>query len=532
MTGVIASGAAPEGHPRRTAPLGILVGALGDIRKAVLPAVAGAYGLRNEFAGIGFLAGIAVLAVLIGLAGSVLRWLRTTYTVGEEDIRLETGVVSRSARSVPYERIQDVSIEEPLLARLFGLARVTFDTGAGGKDDLALSWLPLAEGERLRELVRERRDEEAQQATPGLAVQAEPSGDVLFAMPRKRLAIFGLFEFSLAAFAVAAGAAQQFDDFLPFDIWDWDGWQSRLDGGGHWLAALGPFAQAAAVMLALAMLVVVGFTTGLARTVARDWGFELTRTAKGFRRRRGLFTRTDVVMPAHRVQAVQVRTRPLRRLFGWHELRFVSLAQDEGTGSHVVAPFAQVDELAPIAAAAGFPLPGAAIEWHRPARRAFVDAAVLGSLVPVAIAAGLLFSPVPAAAPLPLLAIPFVALGQLLRWRRARHALDARQVYRRHGWLAPRVDVADRVKLQSVEIAQGPLARAGGYATLHLGLAGGRLSFEAVPIREARRIRAAVLDSIARCDFSRLSSGFRPEGPTIPDDAGTGHRHTSTAERS
>ena len=108
---------------------------------------------------------------------------------------------------------------------------------------------------------------------------------------------------------------------------------------------------------------------------------------------------------------------------------------------------------------------------------------------------------------LPLLALPVIAVGQYFRWRRARHAIDARQIYARQGWLAPSIDIANRVKLQSVEIAQGPLARRGNYATLRLGLAGGTLSFEAVPLSDARRIRAAVLDSIAGVDFSRLNSG-------------------------
>ncbi|ANY19152.1 Bacterial membrane flanked domain protein [Tsuneonella dongtanensis] len=494
-----------EAGPRRTAPLGMLVSALSDIRKSLLPAVAGAYGLRDELSGIGFFAGIAVLAVAIGGIVAVLKWWRTTYVVGAEDIRVETGVLSRAARSVPYERIQDVSLEQPLLARALGLAQVKFETGAGGADELALTWLPIAEGEALRELVRERRDDEAA-AAPAGDVPAEPSGEVLFAMPPRRLATFGLFEFSLAAFAIAAGAAQQFDDFLPFDIWDWEGWQARLDGPGHWLQGLGPFAQATAVGMAISTLVVVGFVTGLARTFARDWGFVLTRTAKGFRRQRGLFTKTDVVMPAHRVQAVEVRTRWLRRLFGWHALKFVSLAQDSGSGSHVVAPFGQMDELEPIARSAGFTLPDASVEWRRPAKRAYIDGAIIGAAVPVAASLGLLLSPAPVAAILPLLAVPVIAAGQYFRWRRARHALDVRQVYARHGWLAPRLDVASRVKLQSVEIAQGPLARRGGYATLHLGLAGGTMSFEAVPLADAKKIRDAVLDSIAGVDFSRLNS--------------------------
>ena len=57
--------------------------------------------------------------------------------------------------------------------------------------------------------------------------------------------------------------------------------------------------------------------TGPVRTFLRDWDFRLDRTAKGFRRRRGLFTRTDVVMPAHRVQALRFTTGIMRRRFGW-----------------------------------------------------------------------------------------------------------------------------------------------------------------------------------------------------------------------
>lgn len=495
----------PAPAPRRTAPLGVLVGAASGIRQSLLPAAAGAYGLKDQFGGIGFVAAFAVLVLAIGGIGAFLKWWRTTYVVGAEDIRLESGVIRRAARSVPYERIQDVSLEQPPLARIFGLAQVRFETGAGGADEIALSYLPLAEGEALRELVRERKDDEPAVAAAPEARVEEPAGQVLFAMSPRRLVTFGLFEFSLAAVAVVAGAGQQFEFLLPFDLWDWDDWRGSLDAPLAKAAALGPAAQALGALAAVLALLGIGFATGLVRTINRDWGFVLERTAKGFRRRRGLFTKTDVVMPAHRVQAIALRTRWLRRRFGWHGLKFVSLAQDDKAGSHVVAPFAQLEEIAPIARAAGFPLPGDDLAWQRPARRAFIDRAVLGALVPLVAAIGSAFSPLPALALLPLAAIPIVVLRQALLWPRSRYAIDARQIYSRRGWLAPRIDVASQVKLQSVEITQGPLARRGGYATLHLGLAGGTLSLDALPVAEARGMRAAVLDSMAGVDFSRLA---------------------------
>ena len=96
------------------------------------------------------------------------------------------------------------------------------------------------------------------------------------------------------------------------------------------------------------------------------------------------------------------------------------------------------------------------------------------------------------------------ALQQAFLWRYQRHALDARYVYTRRGWLSPRTDVASRVKLQSIEIARGPLANLRGYCDLKFGLAGGSFAIEGLPLEEGRAIRAEVLDSIAAVDFAKL----------------------------
>jgi putative membrane protein len=500
---------ADGGTLRRTEPIGLLVRAIGSLRQIIPALIAAVFFLRDD---TGWLA-VALPAIVAILGANVfavwLQWRRFTYRVGEQDIRVESGLLSRAARSVPYERIQDVSLEQGALARIFGLVEVRFETGAGGKDELKLAYLRQAEGERLRELVRERRDGEPVSATEA-PVAAEPEGRVLFAIGPGRLVTFGLFEFSLAVVAVIGGAVQQFDFLLPFDPWDFDAWQERLAGPGAWLAGLGPIAQVVGGVIAALSLIAIGFATGLVRTVLRDWGFTLERTAKGFRRRRGLITRTDVVMPAHRVQALQFTTRFIRRRFGWHGLKFVSLAQDAGASSHDVAPFARWDELEPVARAAGFEPPSEALDWRRASRKYRIDQAVLGGAVTLlaAIVAVVALSATGAASPLlaliPLAATIFIVASQAFLWRFERHALSGRQILSRRGWLAPQTDLASRLKLQSVEIAQGPIARRRGYATLHLGLAGGKLAIEGIPVERARELRHAVLDSIAATDFSKL----------------------------
>ncbi|RKF21286.1 hypothetical protein D6851_09530 [Altericroceibacterium spongiae] len=513
----------PAGEGQRTSPLGFVVQALESVRKAILPVIAVLFGTR-QIGDWGLELGIAIGLIIITLNAGVawLGWTRRRYFVGPEDIRVESGIISREARSIPYERIQDVSLEQKLLPRLFGLTTIRFETGAGGKDELELSYVTYEEGESLRELVRERReagpgqpfayDSKSEAASgPGPEEADDPvlpqeSGRLLFAMDPKRLLLFGLFEFSLVIFAVLLGMMQQVEFLLPFDLWDSENWVAlRSLWRDNEQVAADAVVSLTVTLIIMAGVLSLGIVTGLARTFARDWAFRLERTSRGFRRRRGLFTRTDVVMPVHRVQAASIDTGILRRLFGWHGLTFISLAQDSGSASHVVAPFARMAEIWPIAREAGLEPPSADLAWHRPkADRWFA----LGVIAAIPVLAGAIFLAVERhwvwGVLLACLGLPLIALRQYYAWKRHRHALGPRQLFVREGWITPELVMVQRVKLQSVEIACGPLGRWLGYGTLHFGLAGGKLSIPGIPLGEAFAIRDSILTSIAGVDFSDL----------------------------
>lgn len=491
---------------RRTDPKGFIVRAVMMLAQLVIPLglAAVTFSDDGDFSGkLAFAVPIIAAMILFNTVVAYLQWTKLTYTVGTTDIRVESGVLSRAARSVPYERIQDVSLEQKLLPRLFGLVEVKFETGAGGKDDLSLTYLSESEGERLRELVRNRREGVEEASEPGTE-KAPEQADTIFAMGPKRVFTFGLFEFSLAVVAVIGGLAQQLEFLLPFDLWDVGEWEQRLAGPGQWLAGLGPLAQVAGIIIAVAMLAVLGVATGLVRTALREWDFRLERTAKGLRRRRGLLTRTDLVMPLHRVQALRLNTGFVRRLFGWHSLKIISLASDSGGANHDAVPFGQMDEIQPVVGVTGFELPPAQTNWQRAMPEYRIDKAVLAVLVlipvtaVVAVIGSAWFWLLPAAG------LVFTLAEQWWRWKHDFRALGERQVYSRHGWFSPSLAIGSRVKLQSVDIRQGPLARLRGYASLHFGLAGGRLRIHGMPIAEARRWRDEISRSISSADFSEL----------------------------
>ena len=498
---------------KRTSPMGLVVNMLRAAGNAIIPIIAVAIGGDN-FGLTGSLAGLAILGIVVfsGLA-AWLSWWRLTYTINPEDIRIESGIVSREARSIPFERIQDVSLEQKLLARIFSLTEVKFETGAGGGEDGKLAFVSLEEGERLRELVKERREQEvapfeilASDGEGKFASNEVENDEPIFAMDEKRLFTFGLFEFSLVIFAVLMGAAQQFDFLLPFDVLDPDTWSDEVrDQGESFISGLGIFGGVVAALSTLASLILLGMATGIVKTFLRDWGFRLDRTPKGFRRRRGMLTLTDVVLPVHRVQAAVVRTGFIRHRFGWHGLKFVSLAQDvSGSSSHDVAPFAKLDEIWPIAGEAGVSPPDEDVDWRIPNKWRWLWEAAFGTAIVAGVGVGLQLAGLPAWTLLILLLIPLNWAIDWFSWRRHRHAIDAAQVYARKGLFAPKLTIAPRVKLQSVEIKQSPIGRMLGYVDLHFGLAGGSLSLPGLAPGEALAIREGVANSIATVDFSAL----------------------------
>ena len=308
--------------------------------------------------------------------------------------------------------------------------------------------------------------------------------------------------------AVLFAALQQLEFLLPFDPWDNELWSSLWQEQGERVRSLRVSAQIASFVLATIGVFLAGVLTGVTRTLLREYDFRLDRTAKGFRRRRGLITRTDLVMPVHRVQAALVTTGFIRRKIGnWHGLKFVSLASDGAKSSnHAMAPFATMEEIDPIARIAGIALPDGSEEWHATSARYWFDRAALRVVPLLVLAAIIALAGETLAAFAPFAVALAFALGSLVKFRHYRHAAAHGEVFVRGGFLKPRLQVAPQYKLHTVEIEQSVLARWRGYATLNMGLAGGPMRIVGMPGQQAWTLRKDLLEKIVSTDFSQLPS--------------------------
>ena len=209
--------AVPAGGVRHTSPLIVLVHTV-TFRQArqYVPIALALAAARGFGGGTGFVVALVVAVTAVSLLTAGLAWWRSTYADGPAALVLTRGLLARSVRTVPNDRIRGVEIEAPVLHRLFGLVRVRIDAAAGataGNDEeLLIDGVPRAEGDRLRLAVLTHR------SAPGLPatdVAAQPAEEEFARFDNRWLLYAPLVGSYLAVPLAAVGALFRLTDELP-----------------------------------------------------------------------------------------------------------------------------------------------------------------------------------------------------------------------------------------------------------------------------------------------------------------------------
>lgn len=401
------------------------------LRSGLVVLAVGTYLLRGALEGDRAPALLIVPAAVLGalLLGAVSWWF-TRFRISAEELRLDSGVLVRRQRRVRIERIQAIEVEQPLLARVFGMAELRIEVAGG--DGAKLAYLTLREAESLRRTLLD-------QARVG-AVEASPSdpfaAPALFRVDDARLLAATFLRTDVVATAALA-----------------------ITGAVVSVMAGQPGGLAAVVPAALA-------TAGIAwKSFTGGFGTTLTHAERGLRLRAGLLDVRTQSVPTGRVQGVVVVEPLLWRLLDWSRVD-VTVAgvgageQERATGVLVpVARRAQVHALLPLVLGGADP---AEVLLASPPRRARwldpVGAGVLG-----------------------------IGVGERL-------------LVTRRGVLIRRTDVVPLPKPQSVHVAQGPLQRLLGLASVQVHLPPGPVSARAAhrDAAEAWELALAVMAATGR----------------------------------
>ncbi|HYJ29731.1 MAG TPA: PH domain-containing protein [Allosphingosinicella sp.] len=430
----------------------------------VIPEAAGgmaAYGALIARADLARVLLMILAGILFAGIAAFLSWWRFRYGVGEREIVIESGVISRKRRVIPFERVQDIAIEQRLLARLFGTAHVKIETGGSAADEGHLDSITLADAHALRDIVRGRKAAEAAAEAEAEGVKQDAAEPVLFEMGLGRVLFSGLFNFSVVFVAAIFAVLQNGEELGLIEPTDF-ALKSADMPVRMWVIAS---------LVTLGAVLLLGMAAGVIRTLARDYGFRLTRAAAGLRRRRGLITLSEAVIPVRRMQVARIESGFIARALGWYSLDFQTLGADaRGRGAQAAAPFARIEEVRPILAETGFPEPGEEAAWRRAPRRSIVRRALFPAIgAAAALAAAFALA---AEAGVGAVLLLLLALAAPLRWTRHRHLVGDEALFVAGGVIKHRVRIMPFARAQAIEIRATPFQRLLRLASIRVDTAG------------------------------------------------------------
>lgn len=411
---------------------------------------------------------VALVIVALVVLLYYLSWRFNRFRVTGEVVELRSGVLSRTQRQARLDRIQGVEILRPLLARIFGAARLQISV-AGQDANIRLDYLRGADADRLRRdvltlasgarrsgapaaataktgVVQQRLDEFL---APELDPSEAPPESVVHISPGRMLGSVLLSDFTVAFVLVIIGLV----------TW--------AVAAGNWLVLLPVFPT------------LLGMGSILVRRTTRTLRFTIAGTANGVRVGYGLLSTSSQTLPPGRIHAVSVRQPLLWRTAGWWRVT-VNVAgsirsRDASAGGTTVLPVGTIDDVARVLALV---LPALEGEQGRTVLLAGVQGHGGDD--------GYINAPRRAA-----WLRPFA-------WRRTGFALADGVLLLRAGRLWRSLVLVPEARLQSVALIQGPVRRALGLAALQAHTVAG-------PIVPALDVVDATVGTKLFDDISRLA---------------------------
>jgi putative membrane protein len=365
---------------------------------------------------------IDLVVIAVALAGGFVSWLVTRWQIADGILRIDTGLLRRESRRIPLPQVQAVDVVQTGLARVLGLAELQLrvaggDSARGGR----LACLRRADAEELR---RELLAMAAAASAPPRAVQGPAAGGlqassgirparVLFRVSPLRLAVAIVASRAGAIAVIAAGATLA---------------TVELSGSAR---TVEPF-----------LPVLLGVAAGIWRQFNGAYGTVIVAAPDGIQLRSGLIQTTAETIWPGRIQAVRIAEPLIWRAFGWCRL-------------------------------------DVAIAGVRQHRENQTEGRRLRALIPVGSRAEAeqMLAELLASRPRPSHPAP-----RRVRWKAplSYHFLgwgrDDRYVAASRGRMCRQTTWVPLEKVQSIRWEQGPLQRKLALATIHLDVAGRRVS--------------------------------------------------------
>ncbi|MGH8052149.1 MAG: PH domain-containing protein [Arenimonas sp.] len=491
--------AASSEQLRRLHPLSWLFVLVLQLRQFAFPLIILLFTGRGDRYELWSLVGVAALAIY-----SVFQYFTYRYRVLNDELIVRSGVFQKSVRHIPFSRIQNVSITQNVLHRLFNVAEVKLEAAGGVKPEAQMRVLSLADAQELEELIRSHAMVAQMTTTtidvPGSGLETLHQLSVIDVVKLGLINNRGMLVIGAAVGFSFQGAGDATGNLINTGVKFLFGWSDSLH--------LGASATALSIALAIAVFLILVRLFSVLIALLQYYGFSLSQLGRRLTVQRGLLSRLRSSLPLRRIQAYSLSEGWLHRRFNKRSLKVdsaagVAMNEENKSPLRDLVPLAEPKEMdaliARFLASEQWPIQS----WHSLHKaawqREFMFPAVFVSAAGIV---GAFFYPVYAAISVVLI-IPVLFLRAKVWSAHAAFAHTDHLIAIREGWLSREWRFAEISKLQGLSLREGILDRRYGMASLYLDTAGAQAMSSAFRIPYLPREQANILMAQLSTKISR-----------------------------
>ena len=251
---------------------------------------------------------VVILALfIIAVAQAIIKWQTFTYWIEEGELKTEYGLLIKSKRHVPIERIQSLNYHEGIIHRLFKLQQVSVETagGADGGAEVELSAVTKEVAKLFESNINALR--KYQNVVDG-DVDLDLYDNTIYNITDKDLVLHATTSNGTGVVLASIGALiTQLIQYIP---------EERLSKQFSFLKDFTFIAFTVIMIIAI----IAAWGISVAMSYLAYYNFTLTKSNAQIEITRGLIEKRKVTIPISKIQAVKIIESPIRQVLGYAQV--------------------------------------------------------------------------------------------------------------------------------------------------------------------------------------------------------------------
>ncbi|OZI13189.1 hypothetical protein CEW92_02905 [Bacillaceae bacterium SAS-127] len=407
---------------------------------------------------------IFIVYVVWRLLWLLIDWFTSKYEIKENAIHLQSGIFSRSYRTVPFSKVQNIQRRTTMIHKFLRVTSMTLETAAAGDESsVTMDVLLKKEADQLEEQINRVRagehfaNEELaensldQYEETKLVASIAEEKTVHFTPTTKDLLKASFISLS---FFILFPIVFKLDDIFQIEMLAKDVFE--VISKSWWI-----------ISLVSVVLILLSVGIGMIRTFMKYGKYEISSDSQSIYIKKGVLDESAFSIQKEKVQAVVITQSFMKRLLGLAEVELISAGQTdfEGMETNSLYPFLPVQRAYDMIEEI---LPGYRVErnMERLPKEAFwvrmIRHSVFWLVVTVAV-----FYFKPSFWYIPVALTAFAYLIKILNYKNSRYRITEEFIQMKTGAFNTNLFITKRSKVIEIEVTQTKLQKSFGLATIN-----------------------------------------------------------------